>query len=340
MKKRSPIICEEIYDLILCRSVSDDTCYRISTIDPPLQIESKEQDILNLSPCTINEEYSMVKDVFDTDYSENSQKFLPLSFLNDKSEETTHESAPFSPTFAGKTGFNDSKIVKSPQYNTRIIKLVMVMMERMKLKLNKYGSLSKIDKMMISSIVFVKCNSILDYCHSDEVFVSKVNEYLREIKVKRTDDRLRFVFKRAIRHLFSKITAYRPTKNYRMDDFIGQFLKHYFPNNPEIEKSIMDTSFASKKKIQSLLALSPVFKRDFMEFINLDLISIHSKDLQASFQSMLAFISSNSSNNREYSVSAFSQRFKRLPWRLADIQNTIETINHYARCITSERIDI
>ena len=59
----------------------------------------------------------MAKDVFDNDNSENFQKFLPLSFLNDKSE----RSCPILSYFCWKTGLNQTKIAKSPQYNTRII---------------------------------------------------------------------------------------------------------------------------------------------------------------------------------------------------------------------------
>mgnify|MGYP007115116546 CR=1 FL=1 len=86
-----------------------------------------------------------------------------------------------------------------------IIKLVMRMGEENLLRLTNFnGEFGRVEKLFISNLIYIKRGVGIDITLETEIFVDNVNKELKKAKEKRKDDRLRFIYKRAIKLMLSK----------------------------------------------------------------------------------------------------------------------------------------
>lgn len=209
-----------------------------------------------------------------------------------------------------------------------LVDVAIDMVENHQLTVVKFGDLSEFDKHFLANIIYIKNKVSIDLSLSPEDFVQQVNSNIGEVKEKRIDDRLRFVYKRAIKHLLAKRSNYTVNKLHKMEDFKDPMIKFYFPRNPEITGEIMDTSFASRKKMLKFFKLSPLFKQDFMEFAKSELKPIYDRYARDTYQSMYKrlVVRYKRKNCNKTSNDILLKAFKRLPWRCADIQGIVDQI--------------
>lgn len=217
---------------------------------------------------------------------------------------------------------------QTPPMKPTLSEVAASMVENHHLNVAKYGELSDFDKHYLLNILFIKNKSTVDLSLSSEDFVVAVNQAIGSAKEKRNDDRLRFIYKRAIKYLLAKRSDYTANKLHKMDDFKDPMVQYYFPANPEITAEIMDTSFASKKKILKFFKMSPAFKKDFLEFANSELKTLYNRYSRETYQNMHKHLVLRYQKKECNKVSPdiLMKAFKRLPWRCADIQSTIDQI--------------
>ena len=153
--------------------------------------------------------------------------------------------------------------------------LAMQLVEKNRLSLGtQKAALSDFEKLFVSNLVYIMTGRRVSPEQDCDAFVREVNSSLRQTRQKRKDAQLRFVYKRAVKMLMSKVTGYIANKTYQMHNFAQDFLRYYFPAlckeedraAPDKQQDIMDTSYASKKKYLKLFELSPLFKKDFLEY--------------------------------------------------------------------------
>lgn len=220
----------------------------------------------------------------------------------------------------------------SPQAMWTLAELAINMIENHKLTLLKFGELSDFDKVYLSNIVFIRNKAKIDPSLTTEEFVEAINSNLGELKEKRNDDRLRFIYKRAIKYLLGKTSEYTANKLHKMEDFKDPFIDHYFPNHLDKESitaEVMDTSFASRKKLLKFFKLSVTFKQDFLEFANTQMQKMYLKYTKETYEGMQKHLALRHSKKEcgKTDIDTLVKTFKRLPWRCADVQSTVEQIS-------------
>lgn len=210
---------------------------------------------------------------------------------------------------------------------TSLAELAMCMLESNRLNTASYGELQLYEKLYIANILYIKNRCKIDPKLDNEEFVHIVNLNLGEAKEKRNDDRLRFIYKRAIKHLLSKTSEYMANKLHKKDNFKGPLVEFYFPNNPEVTEDLMDTSFASRKKLLKFFKMSSIFKHDFLEFATTEIKNHYFKYTKETFEGMNKHLTIRySKKDCELSVDILLKTYKRLPWRSEDVQSTIDQI--------------
>lgn len=207
-----------------------------------------------------------------------------------------------------------------------LVDLAIRMVEEHHLKVQDFGPLSSLDRLFLSNIMYIKNNKAISPDLETEEFVAEVNRQLTSLKEKRNDDRLRFIYKRAIKHLLSQCSAYTANKLHRMQDFESALVEKYFPGHPELAKELMDTSFASKKKLQRLFGLSPVFKVDFLSFARGHIRKYYGRYTQETYSNMFKQLQVQLARKETVVPESLFKNFKRLPWRASDVQSTVEQI--------------
>lgn len=217
--------------------------------------------------------------------------------------------------------------------NWTLVELAMNMIENHKLSPLKFGELSEFDKVYLANIVFIRNKAKVDPTLPTEQFVETINSNLGEIKEKRNDDRLRFIYKRAIKFLLGKTSDYMANKLHKMEDFKEPFIEYYFPSHPDksgITSEVMDTSFASRKKLLKFFKLSVTFKQDFLNFANNDMQKMYLKYTKETYEAMQKQLAIRLAKKDcgKTDVNTLVKTFKRLPWRCADVQTTIEHISY------------
>ena len=217
---------------------------------------------------------------------------------------------------------------ENSQSKPTLVDAAIDMIEKHQLNIAKFGDLSDFDKHYLANIIYIKNKTKVDVSLSTEEFVCQVNANMGEIKEKRNDDRLRFVYKRAIKHLLAKRSDYMANKLHKMEDFKDPLIEYYFPKNQELSKELMDTSFASRKKLLKLFKISPIFKRDFMEFAQVDLKPLYKRYAADTYQNMHKHLVIRYQKKEcdKISQDVLLKAFKRLPWSCADIQSTVDQI--------------
>lgn len=203
------------------------------------------------------------------------------------------------------------------------------MLEQNKLDYRDAMLLDFEDKVFISNILNIRHNSIfvnpnlpLDH------FVHELNQHLGQPSDKRNDDRLRWVFKKAIKQMLMDHSDYRPNKLFKRENYIQSLTQRYFPQKPDMETYLLDSTFASKKKLKKMFLESPLFKEEFLDFVNNRVADIHHKESVQVFSEMHRYLKEHLALYPHAAARPFlKDRFKRLGWRESDVNNTIVQIN-------------
>ena len=204
------------------------------------------------------------------------------------------------------------------------------MIDENKLRTNDYGNLGQIEKIYLANVLYLKNRSTVDSDLEEEKFVEKVNSLLGLAKEKRNDDRLRFIYKRGIKHLLESCSSYVANKLHKMQDYEDALTKCYFPKNLDIKEELMDTSFASKKKLTRLFSMSPKFKQDFVKYSQTQIEQYYSKYVTTTYSAMLKQISNSFAKKDFVPADSLTNNYKRLPWRSVDVKSTIKQISALA----------
>lgn len=220
-------------------------------------------------------------------------------------------------------------IGKDDSLRTRASHLAYGMIETNRLDLKSYGDLTLEEKTFLSNIVNIRHpDVVIDPDQDLDSFVDQINSKLGQPQTKRNDDRLRWIFKRFIRHTLCKMTPYKPSKLHRREDYMATLTNYYFPLNPELEEDLLNSTFASKKKLRKLFCLSPLFKNEFFSFVNSQIETLHETESIGHFESIFDYMIETLKTNPEVTKIGFvRERFKRLDWRKVDVQDTVRQIN-------------
>ncbi len=243
-------------------------------------------------------------------------------------------------------------------------KLATLLVEENRLVLGDPSApLGEFEKLFICNLLFIINRSRLSPDRDTDAFINEVNAALRRTREKRKDAQLRFVYKRAIKILMSKITGYIANKSHHMQDYAQDFLRYYFPDLSREEdhtaagskQNVMDTSFASKKKYLRLFVLSPKFKKDLLDDALPQLQKKYSQytlstfckmarhlravtdQLAAKAQASLAKTGKPASRpvasveKRVESHAILYKRFKRVPWSAKELERSIALVRSFAR---------
>ena len=212
---------------------------------------------------------------------------------------------------------------------TSIHDLAYRMIEDGRLDVRQVKVLRLEDKVFISNILNIRNRDVfVDPNLPDKDFVAQINQNLGEAKEKRNDDQLRWMFKKATKQMLIDNTEYRRNKLFRREEYMGELTKIFFPKCPEMEKSLLDSSFASKKKLKSMFEASKKFKEDFLSFANDKIWVIHREESSKLYEEMYQYTLSRLKNRPADRKKPFlKDQFKRLPWRDSDVQNTIDQVN-------------
>lgn len=213
-----------------------------------------------------------------------------------------------------------------------IITTAYSMIENCKLDIKPLkGKLSFEDKVYISNILNVLLPKVyINPDLPDDKYVTEINENLKDSQPeeKRNDDKMRWVFKRAIRYFLCTYTDYEPNKLHRREDNMDTLTARFFPKNKEMEKELLNSSFASKKKLTKMFELSPIFKKEFLEFTNVKLTELYKTEVIEHFEKMRTLVNEILENEPNAWKSGFlKNHHKRLYWRNEDVVKTIEQIN-------------
>jgi len=209
-----------------------------------------------------------------------------------------------------------------------LVHVAIRMVNSQKLSIADYKPLLEpLEKMFLSNILFLKNGAKVSHELETLEFVAKINENLGDSKTKRNDDRLRFVYKRAIKWLLQKCSGYEANKLHRMQDYEVELVNHYFQKNLDIRNELMDTSFASKKKLQKLFRLSPQFKEDFIWFTEYQMESFYTKYTLETYAAMLKILSAKFVKGEVIPQDFLFKHYKRLPWRADDVKSTVRQIS-------------
>jgi hypothetical protein len=214
-----------------------------------------------------------------------------------------------------------------------VVEIAYHMIENNKLAVKHSDSVSFEDKVYLSNIVNIR-NPVLLVDPTLEIgrFVQEVNKNLGEPQDKRNDDRLRWIFKRAIKFFLCHYTKYRPNKLFRREDYMPTLTKRYFPKNPEMEDDMLNSTFASKKKLMKMFSYSPLFKKDFMEFANNRIESLfHEESMKHYAEMHREVIETINKDATAYKKGFLKATNKRLDWRSSDVKHTIGQVNRLFR---------
>lgn len=219
-----------------------------------------------------------------------------------------------------------SKLDWSNAVNRSLIQVAIRTIEENVLKISDYlGEFGQFERLFIANILQIKLGSTADWTGNNEDFVNEVNALLNNHREKRKDDCLRFVYKRAIKFLLARCTGYKANKSHKMEDFSDRFISYYFGSKDEANSDILDTSYASRKKIKKYCQLSQSFKTDFFEVALEQILMDYDSYKKDHYAKMFAFFTIEIQWGTSNEKILFS-KFKRLPWRKADLQMSVNLV--------------
>ena len=300
------------------------------------------------------------------------ESILPEDFLQYKAPAASHSEALDNPILVKEedlTSLDEESedCSSAPHVSEEVIQLSQLasqIVEENRLSVNKSKhELGDFEKLLISNLVYIINKSRVSTCLERDEFAKAVNSALCRRGQKRKDAQLRFVYKRAIKILMSKVTGYIANKTYHMEAFAEDFVRYYFPALPKAEdycsagskEEVMDTSFASKRKILRLFALSPVFKKDFLDYALPELRSRYTKYISTTYCKMIKCLkAANRGSLGKAQVSLnkpvkaadrpegpeakkvekndiLFKRFKRVPWSAAELEVSIQMVRNLVK---------
>jgi hypothetical protein len=224
-----------------------------------------------------------------------------------------------------------STAADSREPKTTLVDVAIRMVEEAKLMIADFGEISLEEKTFLASLIFIRTGVEVDPGLESLKFVEAVNASLTSLKDKRNDDRLRFIYKRGIKWLLSRTTDYVANKLHKMHNYEQSFIEAYFPHNLDVSKSVMDTSFASRKKFQQLFDLSAKFKQDFLDFANSCLLADYKNSTHLTYSNMFKDFKKMASKGGSVDVKQLKTLYKRLPWKAADVKSTVDQLNRVVR---------
>lgn len=212
-----------------------------------------------------------------------------------------------------------------------LIQVAVRMVEENLLKISDFlGDFGQLERLFIANVLQIKSSSTVDWTGTNETFVSEVNSLLSSTKDKRKDDCLRFVYKRAIKFLLARCTDYKANKSHKMEDFSEEFILHYFGKIDESNEDVLDTSYASRKKIKKYCQLSSTFRSDFYDMALDHILQEYDAYRRDHYTKMLNYFSIEvqwgTSNDK-----ILVNKFKRLPWRTSDLLMSVDMIKDLAK---------
>lgn len=220
------------------------------------------------------------------------------------------------------------------------------------------AGLSEFEKLFVSNLVYIMSSRSVAPELDSDAFVREVNSSLRHTRPKRKDAQLRFVYKRAVKILMSKVTGYIANKTYQMHNFASDFLRYYFPalSKEADREDVMDTSYASKKKYLRLFALSPLFKQDFLGYALPLLQKKYAQYSLATYDKMARYLrvaiedsdakartalsrpvksevsaSAASSEKQDPRQQILFKRFKRVPWSIKELDEAVDMVHSFSK---------
>jgi hypothetical protein len=212
-----------------------------------------------------------------------------------------------------------------------LIKVAVRMNEENVLKISDYSSdFSQFERLFISNILQIKKGSSVNWDLPNDQFVKEVNNLLSQNRERRKDDRLRFIYKRAIKCLLAQCTDYHSNKSYRMEDFTDQFIRHYFGKKNNINHDVLDTSYASCKKLKLYFGQSMAFKKDFIGLALNKIMDEYKAYTEDQYHKMFSMLKSYLECSKP-SDRILLTKFKRIPWSASDIQMSVTLIEDLAR---------
>lgn len=211
-----------------------------------------------------------------------------------------------------------------------IIQVAIRMSEENTLRISDFtGEFGVFEKLFISNLMLIKKGKSIDWNTPSDQFVRETNNLLSQNRERRKDDRLRFIYKRAIKFLLAKCTDYQSNKSFRMEDFTEQFIKYYFGKKNNINHDVLDTSYASCKKLKLYFTHSLVFKRDFIDHALDQIMSEYTAYTADQYYKMYCLLKSQMDQGK-HNDKILMSRFKRIPWSAADIQMSAHLIKELA----------
>lgn len=211
--------------------------------------------------------------------------------------------------------------------------IAYTMIEANELKLPAGYELVYIEKLFISNILNIRHTGLFVDPHlATAAYVEAINESIGGPVERRNDDRFRWIFKRTIRYFLSKYSRYQPTKSHRREDYMPILMDRFFPFNAELEVDLLNSTFASKKKVIKLFRISPLFKEEFLEFINNQVVAMYTEEVQKKFQELYDIVVDAIAVSPEVGNKCILRHHKkRLDWTTEDVTESIAQINKLTR---------
>ena len=169
-----------------------------------------------------------------------------------------------------------------------------------------------LERLFVANVLHIKMDCHVDCRLDNESFVAAVNRELGKTKERRKDDRLRFIYKRAIKIMLAKATQYQQNKSCRMENYAANFIKHYFKDQAGVE-DVLNTSYASCKKLKHYFVKSPAFQRDFVDHALDQIVKEYSANSLDAYSKMLDTLVKQK-HQTITSATILKRRYKRLPW--------------------------
>lgn len=225
-----------------------------------------------------------------------------------------------------KDGFKEAVVKKEKE----IEDIIHQMIESNHLQIDR--ELSQEEKVLISCIVSIQSEGKkkVNSNKKSADFVVDVNKNLVIPNDKRSDDRLRWIYKRFIRHLLVKETDYRPNKNHRREDYMADLTKIYFPKDwKDMKDELENSKFASKKKLKMLFSKSLKFKEDFLEYTD-NILDEYREEALNKYKSMFEAVKEAIVKGKDVSKDCIIKD-RRLPWRDQDVLVTVDQIKKVSK---------
>ena len=213
---------------------------------------------------------------------------------------------------------------------SEVSRLAIAMVEDNILRVNETSQLEEYEKLFISNLIFIKKQVTVDHKLGKEAFVNAVNSELSNAKEKRKDDQLRFIYKRAIKIMLCKSTGYVANKSHRMSDFEDDFIQYYFGKKDAKSNEVLDTSFASCKKLKQFFTLSEKFKKDFIETALVQISDEYVGYTADTYSKMNKFLKS-AYDKKSANHKTLMLKFKRVPWSAKDINLSIDMVRNLVK---------